>query len=89
MAPSDKRGTLYGIYHYTNEGIASWYDFAQSIVEYGGITCELIPISTEEYPLPARRPAFSVLNKKKIQDRFEITIPHWRESLKGCIARLE
>lgn len=83
-----EREIVHGIYHYTNEGVASWYDFAQSIVEYGGIPCELTPISTQEYLLPARRPAFSVLNKKKIRDRFEMVIPHWRESLRKCIARL-
>lgn len=87
--PSNERGTLYGIYHYTNEGVASWYDFAQAIVEYGGIACELTPISTNEYPLPAARPAFSVLSKKKIRDQFDITIPHWRESLKKCIMRMK
>lgn len=81
--------TLYGIYHYTNEGSASWYDFAQAILEYSGIVCELTPISTNEYPLPARRPVYSVLDKKKIQDSFGITIPDWRESLRRSILEME
>jgi len=81
----DKKEMLYGIYHYTNEGCASWYDFAQSIIEYSGIACALMPVTTQEYVTPAR-PAYSILNKKKIRERFGITIPHWRESLKKCLA---
>ncbi len=85
----EKKNVLHGIYHYTNEGVASWYDFAQAIIEYGGIIYEVMPVSSQEYLLPARRPAFSVLYKKKIRDRFGITIPYWRESLKKCIMKME
>jgi len=70
-----------GIYHYTNEGVASWYDFTTAILDIAGISCNVVPISTEEYPLPAPRPAYSVLDKSKIKRTFEIEIPYWRASL--------
>jgi len=76
------------IFHYSNEGVTSWYDFAQAIVELSGINCRLNPISTEEYPLPAVRPFYSVLNKQKIKGTFAIEIPYWRDSLKLCLKRL-
>ena len=79
------RSTLHGTYHYTNEGVASWYDFAQSIIEYGGISCVVLPIRTAQYPTPALRPAMSVLEKRKIRETFHLHIPHWRESLRDCI----
>ncbi|MBI2644616.1 dTDP-4-dehydrorhamnose reductase [Candidatus Uhrbacteria bacterium] len=87
-ADQEEKKTFYGVYHYTNEGVASWYDFAQAIIEYSDIACEITPVSSVEYLLPARRPAFSVLNKKKIRDRFGIVVPHWRESLKKCILKM-
>lgn len=77
------------IFHYSNEGVASWYDFAWEIVRLSGIDCAVSPISTEEYPLPAPRPAYSVLSKAKIRQTFSLEIPYWRDSLKACIARLE
>lgn len=69
------------VFHYSNEGVASWYDFAFEIIQQSGLSCKLIPISTEEYPLPAARPAYSVLSKKKIKKEGGIKIPHWKESL--------
>jgi dTDP-4-dehydrorhamnose reductase len=77
------------IYHYSNEGVASWYDFARCIVEYSGIECEVSPIVTAEYPLPAPRPFYSLLDKGKIKSRFGLKIPYWRDSLKECITRIK
>jgi dTDP-4-dehydrorhamnose reductase len=71
-----------GIYHYSNEGVASWYDFAKAIFELGGINCKARPIATEEYPSLVPRPPYSVLNKSKIKLTFGIQIPHWRDSLR-------
>lgn len=75
-----------GIYNYSNEGVASWYDFACEIVLLKGLKVKVHPIETFEYPLPAPRPQYSVLNKRKIKDTFSIVIPHWKESLKKCLA---
>ena len=75
-------------YHYSNEGVASWYDFAKAIVEFSGIKCQILPVLTSEYPLPAERPFYSVLNKSKIKKQFGIEIPFWRDSLKECIEKI-
>ena len=76
------------VYHYSNEGVASWYDFAKAIMELGKIDCEVKPIETKDYSTPAKRPHFSVLNKAKIKNDFEIEIPYWRASLAQCISKL-
>ena len=76
------------VYHYSNEGVASWYDFAKAIMELGKIECEVRPIETKDYPSAAKRPHFSVLNKAKIKNDFEIEIPYWRASLARCISKL-
>ncbi len=76
------------IYHYCNQGICSWYDFAQSIMEIGEINCKVHPITSEEFPLPAKRPHYSVLNTRKIRDKFALEVPHWRESLSKCIEQI-
>lgn len=81
----EKLNKLFGIYHYSNEGVASWYDFAQAIFEYQNIKTPLYAIRTAEYPTPAIRPAFSVLDKSKIKQIFNFNIPHWRESLQNCL----
>ncbi len=73
------------VYHYSNEGVCSWYDFARAIVDLSGISCRITPIETVEYPLPATRPFYSVLNKNKIKRRFHMTIPDWRDSLEECL----
>ena len=78
-----------GVYHYSNEGVASWYDFAVEIMQLSGIDCKVYPIETKEYPTPAPRPAYSVLNKAKIKSDFKLDIPHWKESLKKCILVIE
>jgi dTDP-4-dehydrorhamnose reductase len=77
------------LYHYSNEGVCSWYDFAIEILDQSGISCTVSPINTEEYSLPATRPFYSVLNKAKIKKDFNITIPHWKESLTRCLKELE
>ena len=77
-----------GIYHYSNEGVASWYDFAQAIFEIANINCQISPVRTVDFPTPARRPAFSVLDKSKIKNTFGIKIPYWRESLITCMEKL-
>lgn len=73
------------IFHYSNEGVCSWYDFAQEIIRLANRSCRIKPIETHEYPLPAKRPAYSVLNKHKIKQYLGITIPHWTESLRECM----
>ena len=77
------------IYHYSNEGVASWYDFAAAVMELGSLDCKVRPIETKDYPTPAKRPNFSVLNKSQIKMDFNIEIPYWRDSLKKCIQKLE
>jgi len=82
----DKNGK---IYHYSNEGVASWYDFATEIMEIANLDCVVKPILTRDYPeTPAKRPHFSVMSKEKIKSDFDITIPHWKVTLKECIKQL-
>ena len=76
------------VFHYSNEGVTSWYDFAKTIIELSGIACKINPIETKDYPLPATRPFYSVFNKSKIKQRFQIEIPYWRDSVNECIKRL-
>ncbi len=79
-----------GIYHYTNEGVISWYEFALAINEIGGYTtCKVNPIPSSAYPVPARRPQFSILKKDKIKSVLGITIPQWKESLVKCMDLLQ
>jgi dTDP-4-dehydrorhamnose reductase len=75
----------YGIYHYSNEGVASWYDFAKAIFEISETTVNVLPIRTSEYPTRAQRPAYSVMDKAKLKSVFNIEIPYWRDSLKDCL----
>ncbi|MCX6235712.1 MAG: dTDP-4-dehydrorhamnose reductase [Bacteroidetes bacterium] len=75
----------HAIYHYTNEGVASWYDFALEILKIAGISCPVIPVCTADYPSKTRRPFYSVLSKNKIKKAFHLTIPYWKDSLKDCI----
>ena len=79
----------YGIYHYSNEGVISWYDFAVAIFEMSNLPVKVQPIPSSAYPTKARRPSFSVMDKAKIKSTFDIEIPYWRESLARCIAVLE
>jgi dTDP-4-dehydrorhamnose reductase len=78
-----------GIYHYSNEGVCSWYDFTKMIAEYSGNSnCSIVPCHSEEFPSPVKRPSFSVLDKTKIKETFNLTIPYWTDSLKKCISNL-
>jgi len=78
-----------GIYHFSNEGVASWYDFALAIFLFSGVKCKVHPVLSEEFPSPTKRPHFSVLNKSKIKNTFGIEIPYWRDSLQLCLNKLE
>jgi dTDP-4-dehydrorhamnose reductase len=77
-----------GIYHYSNEGVLSWYDFAVAIKELTNATTSILPVTTDKYPTPAKRPAYSVFNKQKIKETFGLQIPYWRDSLKVCLKNL-
>lgn len=77
-----------GIYHYSNEGVTSWYDFAHQIMHLRGLPCTVSPIESKDYPTPAERPNFSVLNKGKIKASFDLVIPHWAEALERSLAAL-
>jgi dTDP-4-dehydrorhamnose reductase len=77
-----------GIYHYSNEGICSWYDFASAIIEEMGLKCEIIPIPTSEYPTAAKRPVYSVLDKAKIKENYSLNIPNWRTGLQRCLKEM-
>jgi len=75
-----------GIYHFSNEGVCSWYDFSKMIAEYSGqASCDIQPCHSDEFPSPVKRPAFSVLDKTKVKHAFKLSIPYWNESLKVCI----
>lgn len=82
-------GIVPGIYHFSNEGVISWYDFTKAIHRIAGITsCHVKPLHTAEYPTPAARPHYSVLDKTKIKQTYGIEIPYWEESLEKCVAKL-
>lgn len=76
------------IYHYSNEGVCSWYDFAKEIMRMAKLTCMINPIETTEYPTPAKRPHYSLLNKAKIKKDFGIVVPYWKDSLDTCLQKL-
>ena len=85
-----RQGVVPGIYHFSNEGVCSWYDFTKAIHRLAGITtCQVKPLHTEEYPTPAKRPHYSVLDKTKIKNTYHIEIPYWMDSLQECISELE
>jgi len=85
---SDGKNDAAGIYHYANQGVLSWYEFAMEIKKIGNYTCTLHPIPSSAYPVPAKRPSFSILNTEKIEQHFNITIPSWKESLTHCMSLL-
>jgi dTDP-4-dehydrorhamnose reductase len=82
------KNIAYGTYHYSNEGVASWYDFAKAIFDISGTKVKVLPIKTSEYPSRTARPAYSVMDKTKIKQTFNIEIPYWRDSLITCISKL-
>ena len=83
------KSKAFGLYHYSNEGVTSWYDFAKAIFELASYSIKVKPIKTVEYPTKATRPIFSVMDKGKFKNTFDIQIPYWRESLAICISRIE
>lgn len=88
LSKSERLDAQGKVYHFSNEGVASWYDFSKAIMEMGDVDCQVNPIESKEYPTPAARPHYSVLNKSKIKADFRIQIPYWRDSLKDCIEKL-
>lgn len=83
-------GSQTGVYHYSNEGVCSWFDFTKMIAEYNGTTeCDIQPCYSCDFPSPVTRPSYSVLDKSKIKETFGIKVPYWTESLKKCIANLK
>ncbi len=86
---TDNPSGLFGIYHFSNEGVCSWYDFAHAIFEMTGTKMILEPVDSESFPTKAPRPNYSVLDKRKIKDTFGIHIPHWREGLKECLKKMD
>ena len=84
-----KSGNSIQTYHFSNEGIISWYDFAKTIIELTEIDCFINPIETKDYPTPAARPIYSVLNKTKIKTDYDILIPYWRDSLIDCLGSMD
>ena len=85
-----EKGIVPGVYHFSNEGVISWYDFTKAIHRIAGITtCHVLPLHTSEYPTPANRPSYSVLDKTKIKQTYNIEIPYWEESLAKCIEKLK
>jgi dTDP-4-dehydrorhamnose reductase len=79
----------YGIYHYSNEGVTSWFDFARAIFDISATQVKVIPIRTDQYPTRATRPSYSVMDKSKAKQTFNIEIPYWRDSLVNCIGKLQ
>ena len=85
-----EQGVKPGIFHFSDEGVCSWYDFAKAIHRMAGVnSCQVSPLHTEEYPTPASRPHYSVLDKTKIKQTYGIVIPQWEESLQKCLERME
>ena len=77
------------IYHYSNEGVLSWYDFAKEIMKMAKLDCQINPIETKEYPTPATRPHYSLLNKSKMKKEYNIVIPYWKDSLDTCLRKMQ
>lgn len=86
---NDERIEYQGIYHFTDEGVCSWYDFASEIIRSAGLNCQVKPISSSEYPSKVTRPAYSVLDKSKIKNTFNVDIPDWKPSLERCLKLLK
>jgi dTDP-4-dehydrorhamnose reductase len=77
-----------GIYHFSNEGVCSWYDFTKAIHQLAGITCNVLPIESKDYPAKTPRPHYSVLNKRKIKQTYKLEIPYWKDSLRSCLEQV-
>jgi dTDP-4-dehydrorhamnose reductase len=85
---SEENGFNPGIYHYSNEGAISWFDFAKEIINKAKINCEVIPIPTTAYPTPATRPSYSIMDKNKVKKTYELYIPFWMDSLASCLKEI-
>ena len=85
---TENQGVKPGIYHFSNEGVCSWYDFAWEILQFAKSNCKVLPIESKDYPTPAKRPAYSVFNKTKIKQTFQIEIPYWKTSLYKCLNKM-
>ncbi len=85
----EKDNFIPGIYHYSNEGETTWYEFAEEIKKLTGSTCEILPIPTSDYPTPAKRPTYSLMDKSKIKKDYGLQIPDWQTSLAFCIEILK
>jgi len=83
---TEKKKLISGIYHFSNEGVCSWYDFAWEIINFSNINCKVIPIESSQYPSITKRPFYSVLNKNKVKTIFDLEIPNWKSSLYKCLA---
>ena len=77
------------IFHYSNEGVCSWYDFSRAIFDIEKIACKAVPIESKEWKMPAKRPYYTVLNKNKFKTTFEVEVPYWRESLQVCLKHIK
>jgi len=84
-----EEGNKFGVYHYSNTGVISWFDFATAIKDIAHTNCKVLPIASSEYPTPAKRPAYSVMDTTSLQETFHISIPAWRDSLEICIGNLD
>lgn len=89
ISSNEKLGSKGKVYHFSNEGVASWYDFSLAIMTLAEIDCKVKPIETKDYPTPAKRPHYSVLNKAKIKGDFEVVVPYWKDSLYECVKILK
>ena len=87
LARRDSAHTYAETYHYSNEGVCSWYDFARAIMKFKGLHCTVLPVGSEEYPTKAKRPHYSVLHKGKIKEHWGLDIPHWQDSLEKMLAK--
>jgi len=87
-AQAEQNKLIRGVFHYSNEGVCSWYDLAHEIMQQAGLKCAVKPIETKDYPTPATRPHYSVLNKERIKAEYGVKIPHWKESLSRCLAEM-
>lgn len=88
--PSSFNYSKTGVYHYSNEGVCSWFDFTKMIAEYNGTTqCDVQPCHSDEFPSPVKRPSYSVLDKTKIKDVFGVKVPYWTDSLKQCVSNIK
>ena len=84
------KGIIPGVYHFSNEGVTSWYDFTKEIARQSGHTaCRILPCHSDEYPSPVKRPAYSVLDKTKFKTTFNQEVPYWTESLQQCLANIQ